>query len=545
MMFDLSPPLLAIYIPLIGALLIALAGRWPNLREGITLGTAGALLYTVASIVPRVLAPNFWAVYAKAPPLRLVEVLPGIFLELKVEPLGMVFALIAGTLWILNSLYSIGYMRGNAEKHQTRFYVCFALAISSVMGLAFAGNLFTLFVFYEMLTLTTYPLVAHKGTAEALRSARTYLGILVTTSVCFLLAGIIATYVYTGDMAFKPGGVFTKALADGTLTGPVLGTLFILYMYGIGKAALMPMHRWLPAAMVAPTPVSALLHAVAVVKAGVFSVIKVIIYTFGPLTLISSGQGTWLIYMAGATILIASFIALFQDNLKRRLAYSTVSQLSYIIIAAALLSPLSLMAATLHIAAHAFGKITLFFAAGSIYTAAHKTEISQLDGIGRRMPFTMGAFTIGALSMIGLPPTAGFISKWYLLSAAWETEYVFVVVVIVLSTLLNAAYFLPIIYRAFFRPPPPAGRTHHTDHGAFHEDPEHPLVRPTAADGVFGDEADHSHTHGHAHATGAHGEAPWPIVVALCCTAAATVAFFFYSDLAIDLATQLRKGLLP
>jgi len=543
MIFDLSPPLLAVYIPLVGALLIALAGRWPNLREGITLGTAGALLYTVATIVPRVLAPNFWALYAKSPPLRLVEVLPGIFLELKVEPLGMVFALIAGTLWVLNSLYSIGYMRGNAEKHQTRFYVCFALAISSVMGLAFAGNLFTLFVFYEMLTLTTYPLVAHKGTAEALRSARTYLGILVTTSVCFLLAGIIATYVYTGDLAFKPGGVFTKALADGSLTGPVLGTLFILYMYGIGKAALMPMHRWLPAAMVAPTPVSALLHAVAVVKAGVFSVIKVIVYTFGPLTLISTGQGGWLIYMAGATILIASFIALFQDNLKRRLAYSTVSQLSYIIIAAALLSPLSLMAATLHIAAHAFGKITLFFAAGSIYTAAHKTEISQLDGIGRRMPFTMGAFTIGALSMIGLPPTAGFISKWYLLSAAWETEYVFVVVVVILSTLLNAAYFLPIIYRAFFRPPPPIGRAHHSDHGAFHEDPEHPLARPTAADGVFGDEADHSHSHGHAH--GAHGEAPWPIVVALCCTAAATVAFFFYSDLAIDLATQLRKGLLP
>jgi multicomponent Na+:H+ antiporter subunit D len=548
MMLDLSPPLLAIYIPLIGALLIALAGRWPNLRETLTLGTAGALLYTVASIVPKVLAPNFWAAYAKAPALRLVEVLPGIFLELKVEPLGMVFALIAGTLWVLNSLYSIGYMRGNAEKHQTRFYVCFALAISSVMGLAFAGNLFTLFVFYEMLTLTTYPLVAHKGTAEALRSARTYLGILVTTSVCFLLAGIIATYAYTGDLAFRQGGVFTRALADGSLTAPTLGVLFVLYMYGIGKAALMPMHRWLPAAMVAPTPVSALLHAVAVVKAGVFSVVKVIIYTFGPLTLIGAGQGSWLIYMAGATILIASFIALFQDNLKRRLAYSTVSQLSYIIIAAALLSPLSLMAATLHIAAHAFGKITLFFAAGSIYTASHKTEISQLDGIGRRMPFTMAAFTIGALSMIGLPPTAGFISKWYLLSAAWETEYTFVVGVVVLSTLLNAAYFLPIIYRAFFRAPPPAGREHHGDHGAFAEDPEHPVDHPTAADGLFGDEADHSaahHSHVHGHAHGAHGEAPWPIVVALCSTAAITVAFFFYSDLAIDLATQLRKGLLP
>ena len=540
-MLDLSPPLLAIYIPLIGAFALALAGRWPNLREGITLTTAGALLYTVIGIVPRVLAPNFWIGYAKSPPLRLVEVVPDVFLELKVEPLGMIFALIASSLWILNSIYSIGYMRGNHERNQTRFYVCFALAIASVMGLAFAGNLFTLFVFYEMLTLTTYPLVAHKGTPEALRSARTYLGILVTTSVCFLLAGIIATYAYTGDLAFRQGGVFTKVLASGELGAPVLGTLFLLYMYGIGKAALMPMHRWLPAAMVAPTPVSALLHAVAVVKAGVFSAVKVIVYTFGPLSLIGAGQGSWLIYMAGATILIASFIALFQDNLKRRLAYSTVSQLSYVIIAAALLSPISIMAAALHIAAHAFGKITLFFAAGSIYTAAHKTEVSQLDGIGRRMPWTMGAFTIGALSMIGLPPTAGFISKWYLLSAAWETEFTFVVVVIVISTLLNAGYFLPIVYRAFFRPPPPIGRLHR-DRGPFAEDPANPHDQPTSTDGVFGDEQDHSGAHKHR---GVHGEAPWPIVLALCCTAAATVAFFFYSDVAIDLAAQLRKGLLP
>lgn len=533
--FDLSPPLLAIYIPLVGALLIALAGRWPNLREAATLVTAGALLWVVAGIAPAVLRPDFWAIYAKAPPLRVVEMLPGVWLELKVEPLGMLFALIASSLWILNSLYSIGYMRGNHEHHQTRFYVCFALAISSVMGLAFAGNLFTLFVFYEALTLTTYPLVAHKGTAEAIRSARTYLGILVTTSVCLLLAGMIATWAYTGDLSFRPGGVFQRALASGALTTPGFAVLFLLYMYGIGKAALMPMHRWLPAAMVAPTPVSALLHAVAVVKAGVFSVVKVIVYVFGPAALVAQGVGEWLIYVAGATILLASFIALFQDNLKRRLAYSTVSQLSYIVIAASLLSPLSITAAALHIAAHAFGKITLFFAAGSIYTAAHKTEISQLDGIGRRMPFTMAAFTIGALSMIGLPPTAGFISKWFLLSAAWETESSFVVVVVLLSTLLNAGYFLPIVYRAFFRSPP-----------------RHDFVgHQSTADGLFGDDRDHHDDHGRPvphgahghHADGEHGEAPWPIVVALCCTAAATIAFFFYSDLAIGLATQLRSGL--
>lgn len=526
---DLSPPLLAVYLPLLGALLISLAGRFPNLRELVTLATAGTLLWVVAGMVPGVLADGFWASYASAPPTRIAEVLPGVWLELKVEPLGMLFALIASSLWILNSLYSIGYMRGNHEKNQTRFYVCFALAIASVMGLAFAGNLFTLFVFYEALTLTTYPLVAHKGTAEAIRSARTYLGILVVTSVCLLLAGILGTWVYTGDMTFRPGGVFTRALADGSLTAPVFGILFILYMYGVGKAALMPMHRWLPAAMVAPTPVSALLHAVAVVKAGVFTVLKVILYVFGPAALVHYGVGSWLIYVAGATIVLASCIALFQDNLKRRLAYSTVSQLSYVIIAAALLSPLSIAAAALHIAAHAFGKITLFFAAGSIYTAAHKTEVSQLDGIGRRMPVTMAAFTIGSLSMIGLPPTAGFVSKWYLLQATWETDAPFVLVVVVLSTLLNAAYFLPIVYRAFFVAEPKRDIIPHL----------------SSADGQFGDDVDEPHSHhGHApHAAPDHGEAPWPIVVALACTATATIAFFFYSDLAIGLAAQLRSGL--
>ena len=291
----------------------------------------------------------------------------------------------------------------------------------------------------------------------------------------------------------------------------------------------MPMHKWLPAAMVAPTPVSALLHAVAVVKAGVFSVVKVIIYIFGTTSLVSTGQGEWLIYVAGATIVIASCIALFQDNLKRRLAYSTVSQLSYITIAASLLSPLGYMAAAIHIAAHAFGKITLFFAAGSIYTAAHKTNISQLDGIGRKMPWTMGAFAIGSLSMIGVPPTAGFISKWYLLSGAWETGYTFVIVVVLLSTLLNAGYFLPIVWRAFFRAPPE--ETHHAS--------------MSHADGNFGDPHDHGHGHkDHGHDDhGDHGEAPLPIVFALTCTAAGTVLLFFFPDIALGLAEQIYRGL--
>jgi multicomponent Na+:H+ antiporter subunit D len=261
----------------------------------------------------------------------------------------------------------------------------------------------------------------------------------------------------------------------------------------------MPVHRWLPAAMVAPTPVSALLHAVAVVKAGVFSVVKVIVYIFGIGNLAGSGLGgaaDWLVVVAGFTIVAASVVALAADNLKRRLAYSTVSQLSYVVMAAALLAPWSVVGAALHIAAHAVGKITLFFAAGAIYTAAHKTEVSQLDGIGRRMPWTMGAFAIAALSMIGLPPAVGFISKWYMLSGAMAAQHTLAVVVIVLSTLLNAAYFLPIVYRAFFVAPP---------------------VEPGPA----------------------HGEAPWPMVVALCATALATVALFFWPDVPLALSRQM------
>jgi multicomponent Na+:H+ antiporter subunit D len=253
----------------------------------------------------------------------------------------------------------------------------------------------------------------------------------------------------------------------------------------------MPIHRWLPAAMVAPTPVSALLHAVAVVKAGVFSVVKVLVYVFG--LGFAADALAWLPWVAGFTIVAASVVALRSDNLKRRLAYSTVSQLSYVVLAAAILTPLSIVGAVLHIAAHAFGKITLFFAAGAIYTAAHKTEVSQLDGVGRRMPWTFTAFAIAALSMIGLPPAAGFVSKWYIVSGALAAGHWLALAVVTASTLLNAGYFLPIVYRAFLRP-----------------------------------------------GTGEpHGEAPWTMVAALMITAALTLAMFFWADLPLALARRL------
>jgi multicomponent Na+:H+ antiporter subunit D len=481
--------LAAVLIPFVGAALIPLFHRLPNVREAVTLATAGALFLIVLGLLGPVLA-------GARPEALDIHVVPGLAVAFKVEPLGLLFALVASTLWIVNSIYSIGYMRANGEPRQTSYYVCFAVALGSTMGIAFAKNLFTLFLFYEALTLSTYPLVTHKANAEAIRGGRIYLLLLLGTSLVLLLPAIIVTWVLAGTIDFTPGGIL-----EGKASSGVIGLLLALYAFGIGKAALMPLHFWLPAAMVAPTPVSALLHAVAVVKAGVFAILKVVVYVFGVDVLRGSEHSHWLIYVAGATVIVASLVALRQDNLKKLLAYSTVSQLSYVVLAAAILTPISLIGAALHIAAHAVSKITLFFAAGSIYTAAHKTEISEMKGIGWRMPWTMGAFALGALSMIGLPPTAGFLGKWFMLTGAMQTGQWFAVAVIVLSTVLNAGYFLPILMTAFQREP-------------------------------------HDNPHAREHV---HGEAPWPIVLALTATAIGTIALFWLPDVPLALARSMLE----
>jgi multicomponent Na+:H+ antiporter subunit D len=467
--------LVAVLLPFLGAVALPLFDKHPNRREAVTLITAAALLIVVASLLPRVLAGG-------RPEFGVVDVAPGLAIAFQVEPLGMLFALVASGLWIVNSIYSIGYMRANNEPRQTSFYVYFAVAIGSTIGVAFAKNLFTLFLFYEALTLSTYPLVTHRRTAEAMRSGRIYLALLLGTSMVLLLPAIVATWALAGTLEFTPGGVL-----GGKASGAVIGVLLGFYAFGIGKAALMPLHFWLPAAMVAPTPVSALLHAVAVVKAGVFAILKIAVLIFGIDTLASTGQSAWLTVVAGTTVIVASIVALRQDNLKRRLAYSTISQLSYVVLGVAILTPISVVGAAMHIAAHALGKITLFFAAGSIHTAAHLTLVSELDGIGRRMPWTMGAFAVGAVSMIGIPPTAGFLGKWFLLGGAVQTANWLAVSVIIVSTVLNATYLLPIVYRAFFREP-----------------------RKTSGKGVQLRVV----------------EAPWPIVVALTATAAGTLLLF-------------------
>ncbi len=429
--------LAALLAPFIGAVLIGLSGRSPRQRESVTIITAVTLVGLVAALYPTVEAGG-------RPGLEVLTVLPGLELAFTVEPLGLLFALIASSLWVVNSVYSIGYVRAHHERHQTRFFVCFALSLGSTMGIAFAGNLFTLFIFYEVLTVVTYPLVTHAGTVEAMRAGRIYFGFLLGTSVVLFLSAMLWTRSLAGTLDFRPGGILAGKIDPGLVVA-----LLLLFLFGVGKAALMPFHRWLPAAMVAPTPVSALLHAVAVVKAGVFTILKLVLYTFGPELLQSSGAARGLLWLAALTVLTASLIALGTDNLKRRLAYSTVSQLSYIVAGALLANHAGLLGGGMQILMHAFGKITLFFCAGAIIITAHVEKVSEMRGLGRAMPWTMLAFLLGSLSIIGLPPFGGSWSKWLLFQGAIDAEAIGIIAVLAVSSLLSIGYLLPIVVRAY------------------------------------------------------------------------------------------------
>lgn len=434
--------LLSIGLPLVAAVVIMTLDRYPDIREGVTLTTAALLGLILWQLL------GHWQAGASGA-LVLAEPLPQLPLAFTLEPLGLLFAVVASSLWLVTSIYAIGYMRGHHETHQTRFYAAFAIAIASVMLMVFAANLFTLFIGYELLTLSTYPLVTHAGTAEARRSGRVYLGILMGTSIGLFLLAMLITWQVAGTLDFTAGGILAGKLDPSWAIG-----LYLLFILGVGKAAVMPLHGWLPAAMVAPTPVSALLHAVAVVKAGVFTVLKITLYIFGPDFIQASGANAWIIWLPAITILAASLIALTRDNLKERLAYSTVSQLSYIVLGAMLANEMGLLGGALHITMHAFAKITLFFAAGAILVAAHKTRVSELDGLGRAMPITFTAFLLASLSIIGLPPFGGMWSKWYLGLGTVAAEQWLLLAVLLLSSLLNIAYLLIIPVRAFFKQPP-------------------------------------------------------------------------------------------
>ncbi len=429
-----------------------------NRREGVSFVAAALSFGSVLSMVPAVLRGAVWS-------YRLSTFFPGVSICFAVDGLSLIFALVATFLWFFATCYNIGYMRSLDEHAQTRYYFCFALAIFGAVGVAFAGSIVTLYLFYEVITVCTYPLVAHHQDQEGFQGARKYLVYLMGTSKLFLLPAMILTYVLCGTLDFNLTDISKGIFPPGTNSTLITITYF-LYLFGLAKAAIMPLHNWLPSAMVAPTPVSALLHAVAVVKAGVFSVSRIMLSVFGVDLLSRLGLGLTTAYLAAFTIVVASIIALTKDDLKARLAYSTVSQLSYIIIGVGMLTPMGVTGGLLHIAHHAFAKITLFFAAGAIYVATHTKKIPLMDGMGRKLPWTFGAFAVASLSMIGMPPVCGFVTKWYLLNGAMDLHNNILLVALLGSTLLNAGYFVPVVYRAFFRPPAPG-----VDHSHFKEAP--------------------------------------------------------------------------
>jgi multicomponent Na+:H+ antiporter subunit D len=433
--------LAAILVSLAAAVLILASGRRPNLREAFTLAAASAKFLLVLSLLPA-------AITGRAVETVLFEISPGVRLALRADALGVAFALLSSGLWVLTSVYSIGYMRGLKEHKQMRYFSSFAVCLSAAVGVAFAANLLTFILFYEILTVATYPLVIHKETAEAIRAGRKYLAYTLTAGVLLIAAAAIV-YKATGSLDFAAGGM--KGLASSS--AGTIKALFVLFLAGVGvKAAVMPLHGWLPTAMIAPTPVSALLHAVAVVKAGVFGALRVVGFVFGPRLLADYGLNTILAVAAGVTIVLASLLAFTQDNLKRRLAYSTVGHLSYIVLGAALLAPAAYVGAVMHLAFHATLKITLFFCAGAIYVRLRREKVSELDGVGRAMPWTMAAFALGTIGLAGIPPLNGFVSKWYLGLGAAGAGRPAAILLLIGSGLLNAGYLFPIVLRAFFKP---------------------------------------------------------------------------------------------
>ncbi|MEM0895494.1 MAG: monovalent cation/H+ antiporter subunit D family protein [Verrucomicrobiota bacterium] len=483
-------PLLACLVPLLAVPAIAAIGeRSPNVREGVTVLAGIVTLTLVVTMLKTVIDGHLLR-------FTFIEVLPGVAIEFRVDGLGILFALVASSLWILTSIYTAGYMRGTHEANQTRFFSFFAVSIAATLGVAFSGNLFTLYLFYEILSLSTWPLVTHHGDKEARGGGRTYLTYLMGTSIGFALPAMIYTYIKSGgSLDFTAAGVLGQSL-----TGMEASVLLLLFVFGFSKAGVMPFHSWLPGAMVAPTPVSALLHAVAVVKVGVFCIVRVFTGVFGIDLLSELDAATAVSWVAGTTVILSSLIAMSQDNLKRRLAFSTIGQLSYIVLGVSLLSAHAVQGSMMHIAMHAFGKITLFFCAGAIFVASGKKYVSQLGGLGKAMPITMGAFAIGAMSVTGVPPTGGLLSKFYLVWGAADAGQFALLAIYLVSSVLNGVYFFPIVYAAFFHPAPEG-------------DPPVKGIR----------------------------EAPFACVFPLFLTALASVLLFFFPGLLLDL-TRLIAG---
>ncbi|MBW1781546.1 MAG: monovalent cation/H+ antiporter subunit D family protein [Deltaproteobacteria bacterium] len=438
-------PAIPVAVTFASPFLIRLMAKDMNRREAVSFVLAAVTFLSVISMAPAILKGHIYT-------FTLFRILPGVTVSFCADGLSMVFALISSFLWILTTSYNIGYMRTLKEHAQTRYYICFSVAIFGAQGVSFAGNVFTLYLFYEIITLFTYPLVAHYQNQEAYEAGRKYLVYLLGTSKLFFLPAMILTYVLCGTLDFHLGDIHKGIFPEDA--NPVLViVIYVLFLAGLTKTAIMPLHGWLPSAMVAPTPVSGLLHAVAVVKAGAFSVCRIMLSCFGLEDLARLGLGIPTAYVAGFTIIAAALIALTKDDIKARIAYSTVSHLSYIVMGVAMLSQGGVEGGISAIAHDAFPKITLFFAAGCIIVVTGSKKISLMDGLGRRMPWTFGAFALATLSFIGLAPASGFLSKFYLITGATDAKLIIPMLVILVSVLLNMAYFGPIVIRGFFLPP--------------------------------------------------------------------------------------------
>lgn len=433
-------PLWAVCIPVVGAAVISrIPERQVRARNLTAVFSVAATFLVVAAMLPPVLKGFL-------PEMTLVHLIAGLNLSFRVDPLGIVFGITSSLLWIFAIVYSMGYMA--RQPSQRRYFLCFVLSMSATMGVAFAANLFTMYIFFEYLTLCTYPLVIHSQTEEATRSGIKYI------TYCFgggglILFSLVILQGMVGDTTFVPGGFLGATGGEPRL---LLSIIFFMAVLGFGtKGAVIPLHSWLPAAMVAPAPVSALLHAVAVVKSGVFGMARVLYFIYGPELLVKLDVINYLALIICFTILAGSILALRQNVFKLRLAYSTISQLGYITLGALMLTPAGLLGGIIHIINHALLKITLFFCAGAVIRVTGRTKIEEMRGIGKRMPITMLAFAIGGLGLIGVLPINGYLSKFYLLKGALDGDRIVFVFVLLISAMLNSMYYLPIVVNAFFR----------------------------------------------------------------------------------------------
>ncbi|MFN4319135.1 MAG: proton-conducting transporter membrane subunit [Aquificaceae bacterium] len=394
-----------------------------------------------------VLAYLMWSVYeGKVFEIRYAMV-PFADFYLTVDPLALLFVSLSSFLWLITTVYAIGYLEGSPNRR--RFFTFFNLAVTSTMGIALAGNLFTFFLFYELLTLSTYPLVVHRGTQKALKAGGVYLVYTMLGGALFMLC-LVLLYMFVGDGTFHTGG--NPSLKGWALESPLMAKLLFygLFFATAVKAAVFPLHQWLTRAMVAPAPVSALLHAVAVVKAGAFGIVRLVYELYG--VELVQGMNLWqpLAYLTAFTIIFGSLMAVFQEELKKRLAYSTISHLSYIILGILLPGQLSTMGALLHLVNHGIMKITLFMCLGNYAEKYDVHKFKELGGVGRKMPLTTIAFTIASLGLIGVPATAGYITKKYLDAGAKGAGEEWAAYIFYISSILSVFYLIPIVFKAWF-----------------------------------------------------------------------------------------------